>query len=103
MSVDAGVPGRAREVFVLPVGDVDVGPRVPVLFRKTEINYVHQVAFLAKTPENWRFQLNQEFLNTSLELGRGSKPRELEFFPRVFGNFNHKKCFPFFPQKSSIL
>ena len=55
VSVDAGVPGRAREVFVLPVGDVDVGPGVPVLFRKTEINYVHQIAFLAKTPENWRF------------------------------------------------
>ena len=102
MSVDAGVPGRAREVFVLPVGDVDVGPRVPVLFRKTEINYVHQVAFLAKTPENWRFQLNQEFLTPVWSLGEDQNPDSLSFFPEFFGNFNHKKCFPFFPQKSSI-
>ena len=57
VGVDAGVPGRAREVLVLPVGDVDVGSGVPVLFRKTEINYIHQVAFLAKTPEKWAFQL----------------------------------------------
>ena len=44
MGVDAGVAGRAREILVLPVGNVLVGARVPELFGQTKIYHITQVA-----------------------------------------------------------
>ena len=41
MSVDWGVSGRSREVFVLPVRDMLTRAVVPVLFRKAEVYDEH--------------------------------------------------------------
>ena len=44
MGVDAGVAGRAREILVLPVGNVLMGARIPELFGQTKIYHITQVA-----------------------------------------------------------
>lgn len=49
MSVDGGVASRAREVFVLPVGDVLVRSGVAVLLGQAEVDDVDQVALFAQT------------------------------------------------------
>ena len=48
MSVDAGVAGGAREILVLPVGNVLVGARVAELFGQTKIYHITQVALVIK-------------------------------------------------------
>lgn len=49
MSVDGSVASSAREVFILPVGDVLVRSGVTVLLGQAEVNDVHQVALFAET------------------------------------------------------
>lgn len=49
MSVDGSVASRARQVLVLPVGDVLVRPGVAVLLGQAEVNDVDQVALFAET------------------------------------------------------
>ena len=44
MGVDAGVAGGAREILVLPVGNVLVGAGIPELFGQTKIYHITQVA-----------------------------------------------------------
>lgn len=51
MGVDGGVASGTGEVLVLPVGDVEMSLRVPVLFGETEIDDVDLVATLADTHE----------------------------------------------------
>lgn len=51
MRVDGGVPRRPSEVFVLAVGDVLVGPGVPVLLGQPKVDDVHQVALLPQPHE----------------------------------------------------
>lgn len=46
VSVDGGVTGSASQVLVFPVGNVEVGLRVPVLLGKAEINHIDLVATL---------------------------------------------------------
>mmetsp|Transcript_7517 Transcript_7517/g.21331 ORF Transcript_7517/g.21331 Transcript_7517/m.21331 type:complete len:224 (+) Transcript_7517:707-1378(+) len=48
MCVDAGVPRGACQRFVLPVGDVLLCLRVPVLLRQAEIDDVYLVGLLAQ-------------------------------------------------------
>jgi hypothetical protein len=50
VGVDAGVARRPRQVLVLPVGDVLVGPRITVLLRQAKVNDVDQVALLPQAP-----------------------------------------------------
>jgi hypothetical protein len=50
VGVDAGVARRPRQVLVLPVGDVLVGPRITVLLRQAKVNDVDQVALLTQAP-----------------------------------------------------
>lgn len=50
VGVDAGVAGRPRQVLVFSVGDVLVGPGVPVLFGQTEVDDIDQVPFLTQAP-----------------------------------------------------
>lgn len=47
MGVDRGISSGTGQVLVLSVRDMQVGLRVPVLFRQTEIDYVDLVASLA--------------------------------------------------------
>ena len=47
VGVYAGVPSRTGQVLVLPVGYVLVRAGVPVLFGKTEVDYVDEVALFA--------------------------------------------------------
>lgn len=51
VSVDRGVTSGTSQVLVLPVGDVQMGLRVPVLLGKTEIDNVHLVTTLADAHE----------------------------------------------------
>lgn len=51
MRVDGGIPRRPSEVFVLAVGDVLVGPGIPVLLGQPKVNDVDQVALLPQTHE----------------------------------------------------
>lgn len=51
VSVDRGIAGRAGQVLVLSVRDVEVSLGVTVLLRKTEINDVDLVATLANAHE----------------------------------------------------
>lgn len=51
MRVDGGVPRRACEVLVLTVGDVLVGPGVPILLGQPKVYDVDQVALLPQTHE----------------------------------------------------
>lgn len=51
MGVDGGVAGRARQVLVLPVGDVLVRSGIPVLLGQAEVDDVDQVALFAQTHE----------------------------------------------------
>ena len=46
MGVDAGVAGGAREILVLPVGNVLVGAGIPELFGQTKIYHITQVALV---------------------------------------------------------
>jgi len=46
MGVDAGVAGGAREILVLPIGNVLVGARISELFGQTKIYHITQVALL---------------------------------------------------------
>ena len=46
--VDGGVSGRARQVLVLPVGNVLVGAGIAVFLGQTKVNYIHEVALLAE-------------------------------------------------------
>ena len=46
MGVDAGVPGGASEILVLPVGNVLVGARISELFGQTKIYHITQVALM---------------------------------------------------------
>lgn len=48
MCVYGGVAGRASQVLVLTVGDVLVCAGVAVFFGQAKVDYVHQVALLAK-------------------------------------------------------
>jgi hypothetical protein len=49
--VDGGVPGRARQVLVLPVWNVLVGAVVAEFLSQAEVDGVHQVALLAQPHE----------------------------------------------------
>ena len=49
MSIDGGVAGGAGQVLVLPVGDVEVGLRVPVLLGKTKVDDIDLVTALANS------------------------------------------------------
>ena len=49
VSVDASVTGRASQVLVLPVGDMEVRLGVAVLLGETEVDDVDLVAALANT------------------------------------------------------
>lgn len=49
MSVDGSVASCARQVFILPVGDVLVCSGIPVLLGQAEVNDVDQVALFAQT------------------------------------------------------
>ena len=51
MGVHARIPGRAREVLVLPVGDVLLGLQSPVLLRQTEVDDVNLVRLLPELDE----------------------------------------------------
>jgi hypothetical protein len=44
MRVDGRVPSRARQVLVLPVRDVEMGPGISVLLGKTEIDDIDLIA-----------------------------------------------------------
>ena len=48
VGVDAGVAGGAREILVLPVGNVLVGARISELFGQTKIYHITQVALIFK-------------------------------------------------------
>ena len=48
MRVDGGVASGARQVLVLPVGDVLVSASIAVLLGKTKVNDIHKVALLAQ-------------------------------------------------------
>jgi len=50
VGVDAGVAGRARQVLVFSIGDVLVGPGVPVFFGQAKVNYIDEVALLPQAP-----------------------------------------------------
>ena len=50
--VDAGVPCRACEVLVFPVGNVLVCPGVPVLLGQAEVDDIDEVPLLAEAPEH---------------------------------------------------
>lgn len=43
VSIDAGIAGGSGQVLVLAVRDVQLGARVAVSFRQTEVDDVHQV------------------------------------------------------------
>lgn len=49
MSVDGSVASRAREVFILPVGDVLVCSGITVLLGQAKVNDVDQVALFTET------------------------------------------------------
>lgn len=49
MRVDGRVASRAREVFILPVGDVLVCSGITVLLGQAKVNDVDQVALFAQT------------------------------------------------------
>lgn len=51
MRVDGGIPRRPGEVFVLTVGDVLVGPGIPVLLGQPKVDDVDQVALLPQPHE----------------------------------------------------
>ena len=51
MSVDTGITRRASQVLVLFVGYVLVCSSISILFCKSEVNDVHEVAFLSETHE----------------------------------------------------
>lgn len=51
VGVDGGITGRASQVLVLPVWDVEVGLRVTVLLGQTEIDHVDLVTTLADAHE----------------------------------------------------
>ena len=48
MGVDAGVAGGAREILVLPIGNVLVGARISELFGQSKIYHITQVALVLK-------------------------------------------------------
>ena len=51
MGVDGGITGRASQVLVLPVRDVEVGLRVTVLLGQTEVDDIDLVTTLADAHE----------------------------------------------------
>jgi hypothetical protein len=51
VGVDGGVTGRASQVLVLPIGDVEVGLGVTILLGQTEVDDIDLVAALANAHE----------------------------------------------------
>ena len=47
MGVDAGITGSTRQVFVLTVGNMEMGLGVTVFLGKTEVNDIDLIAALA--------------------------------------------------------
>jgi len=49
MCVDTGVTSRASQILVFPVGDMEMGLRIPVFLCEAKINDVHLISTFANS------------------------------------------------------